>query len=76
MIKVLGSKQVNVQEFLNDISKSREKTFLWTLSEVNGPTYFQEIVDSPDHRDWLDVMSNEIHSMARNNIHELIDLSP
>lgn len=44
--------------------------------EIDEPTSFQEAIDSPNHKHWMDAMRDEIDSMARNRIWELVDLPP
>jgi len=44
--------------------------------EVDEPTSFQEAVDSPNHKEWMDAMKDEMDSMARNKIWELVDPPP
>jgi len=52
----------------------KEKIFLCTPLEVEKPTSFQEAVDSPNHEEWMDAIRDEMNSMVRNNIWELVDL--
>jgi len=62
-MKALGSKGVNAEEFL-----VKDEVFLCTLLEVDEPTSFKEAIDSPNHKEWMDAMKDEIDSMARNKV--------
>ena len=50
--------------------------FLCTPLEVEEPTSYQEAIDSPSHKEWMDAMRDEMDSMARNKVWELVDLPP
>jgi len=41
---------------------------------INEPTSFKEAVDSPNHKEWMDAMKDDMDSMARNKVRKLIDL--
>ena len=56
-----------MEELLDDIFKLK-KIFLCTPLEIDEPTSFQEAIDSPNHKDWMEVMRDEIDSMARNKV--------
>jgi len=53
-----------------------DEVFLCTLLEVDELTSFKEAVDSPNHKEWMDTMKDEMDSMARNKVMELVDLPP
>ena len=45
--------------------------------EVEKPTSYQEAIDSsPNHKEWMDTMRDEMNSMARNKVWELVDFPP
>jgi len=44
--------------------------------EVEEPTSYQEAIDSPNHKEWMIAMKDEMDSMARNKVWNLVDLSP
>ena len=44
--------------------------------EIEESTSYQETIDSPNHKEWMDSMKDEIDSMARNKVWELINLPP
>jgi len=47
---------------------------LCTPLEVEEPTSFQEAIDSPNSKEWMDAMRDEMDSMMRNHVWELVDL--
>ena len=47
-----------------------------TPLEVEEPTSFQEAIDSPNSKEWMDAMRDEMDSMMRNRVWELVDLPP
>jgi len=49
---------------------------LCTPLELEEPTSFQEAIDSPNHKEWMEAMRDEMDSMARNKVWELVDLPP
>ena len=53
-----------------------EEIFLCTPLEVEEPTSFQEAIDSPNSKEWMDAMRDEMDSMMRNHVWELVDLPP
>ena len=53
-----------------------DEVFLCTPLEVDEPTTFKEAVDSPNHKEWMDTMEDEMDSMARSKVWELVDLPP
>jgi len=53
-----------------------DEVFLCTRIKVDEPTSFKEAVDSPNHKEWMDVMKDEMDSMARNKVWELVDRPP
>jgi len=44
--------------------------------EIEAPTSYVEAIDSPNHKEWMDAMRDELDSMARNEVWELVDLPP
>ena len=55
IMKIAGSKGVGMEE---DI-------FLCTSLEVEEPTSYQEVIYSPNQKEWMDAMRDEMDSMAR-----------
>ena len=53
-----------------------EDIFLCTSLEIDEPTSFQEATDSPNYKEWMEAMTNEMDSMARNKVCKLVDLPP
>ena len=53
-----------------------EDIFLCTPLEIDEPTSFQEAIDSPNHKEWMEAMRDEMDSMARNKVWELVSLPP
>jgi len=53
-----------------------EEIFLCTPLEVNEPISYQEAIDSPNYKEWIDVIRDEMDSMARNKVWKLVDLPP
>ena len=53
-----------------------EEIFPCTPLEVEEPTSYQEAIDSPSHKEWMDAKRDEMGSMARNKVWELVDLPP
>jgi len=51
-----------------------DEVFLCTPLEVDEPTFFQEAVDSPNYKEWMDAMKDEMDSMARNKVWKLVNL--
>jgi len=45
-----------------------EETFLCTPLEVKERTSYQEAIDSPNHKECMDAMTDEMDSMARNKV--------
>ena len=39
-----------------------EEIFLYTPLEIEEPTSFQEAIDSPNHREWMEAMMDEMDS--------------
>ena len=54
-----------MEKFLGDI-QIEEEIFLCTPLEVEEPTSFQEAIDSPSSKEWMDAMREEMNSMMRN----------
>jgi len=44
--------------------------------EVKEPTSYEEAIDSPNHKELMDAMRDEMDSVARNKVQELVDLPP
>jgi len=53
-----------------------DEVFLCAPLEVDEPTSFKEAIDSPNHKEWMDAIKDEMDSMARNKVWELVDLLP
>jgi len=53
-----------------------EEIFLCTPLEIDESTSFQEAVNSPSNKEWMDAMQDEMNSMIRNQVWELVDLPP
>jgi len=51
-----------------------EEIFLCTPLEIEEHTSFQKAIDSPNHKEWMEAMRDEMDSMARNKVWELVDL--
>jgi len=47
-----------------------------THLKIEEPTSYQEAIDSPNDKEWIDIMRDEMDSMARNMVWELVDLPP
>jgi len=45
-----------------------DEVFLCTPLKVEEPTSFQEAVDLPNHKEWMDAMKDEMDSMATNKV--------
>jgi len=45
-----------------------DDVFLCTPLEVDEPTSFKEAVDSPNHKEWMNAIKDEMDSMARNKL--------
>jgi len=44
--------------------------------EFEEPTSYQDAIDSPSYKEWMDPMRDKRDSMARNKVWELVDLLP
>ena len=53
-----------------------EDLFFCTPLEIEEPTSYEEAVESPNSQEWMDAMRDELDSMARNEVWELVDLPP
>ena len=53
-----------------------EEIFLCTPLEVEEPTSFQEAIDSPNSKEWMDAVRDEMDSMMRNQVWKLVDPPP
>jgi len=52
------------------------EVFLCTPLEVEQPTSFQEAIDSPNHKEWMEAMKDEMDSIARNKFGNLLTFHP
>jgi len=41
-----------------------EDVFLCTSLGVKDPTFYEEVIDSPNHKKWMDAMRDKMDSMA------------
>jgi len=53
-----------------------DEVFLCTPLEVDEPTSFKGAVNSPNQKEWMDAIKDEMDSMARNKVWELVDFPP
>jgi len=44
--------------------------------DVEEPTSYQEMIDSANYEEWMDTIRDEMDSMTRNKVWELVDLPP
>ena len=44
------------------------EVFLCTPLEIDEPTSFKEAFDSPNHKEWMDAMKDEMDSIAKNKV--------
>lgn len=51
-----------------------EGAFVCTPLDVEEPTSFTEALDSPNHKEWMDAMREEMTSMEKNHVWELVQL--
>ena len=49
---------------------------LCDAKDVNEPVSFSEVLHSPDRDEWMTAMQEEMSSMDKNNVWELVDLPP
>jgi len=49
---------------------------LRTSFEIEESTSFQEAIDSPNHKEWMEAMRDKMDSIARNEVWKLSDRSP
>jgi len=61
-MKVPGSKGMGMEE----------DVFLYTSLGVEDPTSYQEVIDSPNHKEWRDAMRDEIFN-GKKKVLELVD---
>ena len=47
-----------------------------TPLEIEEPTSFQEAIDSPNYKEWMEAIRDEMDYMARNQVWELVDPPP
>ena len=66
--QVLCFEGVSVEEYLDDIFKSKRRYSCVLLLEMEESTSFQEAIDSPNHKEWMEAMRDEMDSMARNKV--------
>ncbi|KAL0282081.1 UNVERIFIED_CONTAM: hypothetical protein Sangu_2971800 [Sesamum angustifolium] len=50
------------------------ESFICVSVDIYEPTTYEEAVTSPNANEWMTAMKEEISSMAKNNIRELVDL--
>jgi len=53
-----------------------EAMFLYTPFEIEEPTSYQEVIDLPNPKEWMDAIRDEMDSMVRNKVWGLVDLPP
>jgi len=46
----------------------KEDIFFCMPLEIEEPTSYVEALDSPNHKQWMDAMTDELDSMARNEV--------
>jgi len=46
----------------------KEKIFICTPLKVEKPTSYQETIDSPNHKEWMDAMRDKTDSMAGSKV--------
>jgi len=44
--------------------------------EIEEPTPYEEAVESPNYQEWMDAVRDELDSMTRNEVWELVDHPP
>jgi len=54
----------------------KENIFFCMPLEIEEPTSYVEAVDSPNKKEWMDTMRDELDSMARNEVWDLVNLPP
>ena len=54
----------------------RSNVLLCDAKDVDEPASFSEALHSPDRDEWMTAMQDEISSMDKNNVWELVDLPP
>ena len=67
---------MSAEEFFNGFFQIKEDNFFCVPLEIEEPTSYVEAIDSPNHKEWMDAMRDELDSMARNEVWELVDLPP
>ncbi|KAL0404449.1 UNVERIFIED_CONTAM: hypothetical protein Sradi_2085700 [Sesamum radiatum] len=50
------------------------KSFMCASVDIDEPATYEEAVTSPNANEWISAMKEEMCSMAKNNIWELVDL--
>ncbi|KAL0329423.1 UNVERIFIED_CONTAM: hypothetical protein Sradi_4929000 [Sesamum radiatum] len=50
------------------------ESFMCASVDIDEPTTYEEAVTSPNQNKWITAMKEEMSSMAKNNICELVDL--
>lgn len=53
-----------------------EDVFFCTPSEIEEPTSYEEAITSPNKEEWINAMKEEMDSMSKNKVWELVDLPP
>ena len=66
-MKVQDSREVSMKKFPN-IFQIEKEIFLYTPLKIVEPTSFEEAIDSPNNKEWIDAISNEMDSMMRNQV--------
>ena len=64
---------VSVEESLVDFQIEVDIFFCMPL-EIEEHTSYVEGLDSPHHKEWIDAMRDELDSMAKNDVWELVNL--
>ena len=53
-----------------------EEIFFCAPLEIEEPTSYVEALESPNDKEWMDAMRDELDSMAKNEVWDLVDLPP
>ncbi|KAL0316519.1 UNVERIFIED_CONTAM: Retrovirus-related Pol polyprotein from transposon TNT 1-94 [Sesamum radiatum] len=65
--------EANVEEYLPSVQIEGE-SFMWASVDIDEPATYEEAVTSPNANEWITAMKEEMSSMAKNNVWELVDL--
>ncbi|KAL0457635.1 UNVERIFIED_CONTAM: Retrovirus-related Pol polyprotein from transposon TNT 1-94 [Sesamum latifolium] len=65
--------EVNVEEYLRRYEIEGE-SFMCASVDIDEPATYEEAVTSPNANEWITAMKEEMSSMAKNNVWELVDL--